>query len=108
MVFEIKAGCKLDLQAQETMELLRSTEKKIDKDKNSEHVPKLEIVKVVFMHCNVFDNDYKKASKLLFTFVPNKQIEQLINISSHLLTMLNTTNTEFLYIEVIKIANLLK
>ena len=108
MVFEIKAGCKLDLQAQETMELLRSTEKKIDKDKNSEHVPKLEIVKVVFMHCNVFDNDYKKASKLLITFVPNKQIGQLINISSHLLTMLNTTNTEFLYIEVIKIANLLK
>ena len=79
MVFEIKTGYKLDLQSQEAMELLRSTQKEIDKDKNSEHVPKLKIVEVVFIHCNVFNNDNKQASKLLFTFVPYKQLGQLDN-----------------------------
>ena len=42
----------------------------------------------------------KKASKVLFTFVPNKQFGQSINISLHSLTMLGTTNTEFAFIEV--------
>ena len=47
------------------------------------------------MHCNVVNNSYQQASKVLFTFVPNKQFGQLITISSHLLTMLKATNTEF-------------
>ena len=29
------------------------------------------------------NNNYKKACKVLFTFVPNKQFDQLINISPH-------------------------
>ena len=37
---------------------------------------------------------------MLFTFVTNKQFEQLINISAHSLTMLSTTNTEFSFFEV--------
>ena len=32
--------------------------------------------------------------------MPNKQFGQLITIAPHSLTMLNTTNTELLYIEV--------
>ena len=40
------------------------------------------------------------ASKVLFTFVPNKQIGQLINISPHFLTRINTVNTEFSSAEV--------
>ena len=32
--------------------------------------------------------------------MPDKQLVQLINISSHSVTMLNTTNTEFSSIEV--------
>ena len=47
------------------------------------------------MHCNLVDNNYQQESKVLFTFVSNKQFGQLINISPHSLTMLNTTNTEF-------------
>ena len=47
------------------------------------------------MHCNLVSNDYQYAFKVLLTFVPNKQFGQLINISPHSLTMLNTTNTEF-------------
>ena len=38
-------------------------------------------------------------SKLLFTFVANKQFGQLITISPHLLKMLKTTSAEFQSIE---------
>ena len=48
------------------------------------------------VHCNLVKNDYQHASKVLFTFVPNKQFGQLIDISSHSLTMMNTINTDFL------------
>ena len=60
----------------ETRRLLGSTEKLIAKDTNAENVPKLEIVDVILMHCNVVNNSYEKASKGLFTFVPDKQFGQ--------------------------------
>ena len=77
------------------MKLLRSTKKDVDKDKDGEDVPKLESVEVVLMHCNLASNVYRQASKVLFTFVPNKKFGQFITISSHLLTMLKTSNEEF-------------
>ena len=77
------------------MKLLESTKTDVDKDKDGEDVPKLESVKVVLMHCNLVNNSYQEASKVLFTFVPNKQFGQLITISRHLLTMLKSTNAEF-------------
>ena len=52
------------------------------------------------MHYNLLNNNNQQAAKVLFTFVPNKQFGQLINISPHSLTMLNTTNTEFSTIKV--------
>ena len=82
------------------MELLGSTKKDVDQDKNGEDVPKLESVEVVLVHCNLVNKNYQQTSKVLFTFVPNKQFGQLINISPHSLTMLGTTNTEFSFIEV--------
>ena len=45
-------------------------------------VPKLESSEVVLVHCNLASNSYQKASKVLFTFAPNKQFGQLITISS--------------------------
>ena len=51
------------------------------------------------MHCNLVKNDYQHTSKVLFTFVPNKTFGQLINISPHAFTMINTLNTEFTYVE---------
>ena len=77
------------------MKLLGSTKKDVDSDKNSENVPKLESIEVVLVHCNLVKNDYQHTSKVLFSFVPNKQFGQLINISPHSLTMTNTVNTEF-------------
>ena len=82
------------------MRLLGSTKKGVDKDKDGKNVPKLESVKVVLVHCNLVKNDYQQASKVLFSFVPNKQFGQLINISPHILTMMNTVNTEFSSVEV--------
>ena len=52
------------------------------------------------MHCNLVKNNYLEASKVLFTFVWDKQFGQLINITPHSLIMLSTTNTEFSSIEV--------
>ena len=34
------------------------------------------------------NNNYQQASKVLFTFVPNKQFAQLITITPHSVTML--------------------
>ena len=100
IVFKIKTGYKLELLTPETMKLLGSTKKDVDKDKDGENVPKLESVEVVLVHCNLVKNDYQHTSKVLFTFVPNKQFGQLINISPHSLTMMNTVNTEFSFVEV--------
>ena len=77
------------------MKLLGSAKKDDDKDKDGEDEPKLESVEVVLMHCNLVNNSYQQASKVLFTFVPNKQFGQLITISPHSLTVIKTTNAEF-------------
>ena len=77
------------------MKLLGSTKKVVDKDKNGEYVPKLESAEVVLVHCNLVKNDYQHASKVLFSFVPNKKFGQLLNISLHVFRMMNTLNTEF-------------
>ena len=100
VVFKVKAGYKLELLSLESMKLLGSTKKDIDQNKDRENEPKLKPVEVVFVHFNLVNNNCQQASKVLFTFVTNKEFEQLINISPHLLIMLNTTNTEFLSIEV--------
>ena len=63
-------------------------------------VPKLEYVEVVLVQCNFINNSYQQASKVLLTFVPNKQFGQLITISPHSLTMIKTTNSEFSFIQV--------
>ena len=100
IVFKIKTGYKVELLSPETMKLLGSTKKVVDKDKNGEIVPKLDSVEVVLVQCNLVKNGYQHTLKVLFTFVPNKKFVQLINISPHAFTMMNTINTEFSYVEV--------
>ena len=98
--FKIKSGYKLELLSKETMKLLGSSTDTIDGDKNSELVPKLESFDLVLVHCNVVNNSYQQASKVSFTFVPNKKYGQLITISPETLIMLKTVNTEFSFIEI--------
>ena len=63
-------------------------------------MPKLASVEVVLVHCNLVNKNYQQASKVLFTFVPNKLFGQLINIAPHSLTTLDSTNKEFSFIDV--------
>ena len=100
IVFKIKTGYKLELLSKETMKLFGSTKDIIDSDKNSENVPRLENVEVVSVHCNLVNTSYQQHSRVLFTFVPNKQYGQLISISPHSLIFLKTMNTEFLEIDI--------
>ena len=63
-------------------------------------MPKLESVEVNLVHCNLVKNDYQHTSTVLFTFVPNKKFEQLLNISPHVFTMMHKVNTGFSSVEV--------
>ena len=82
------------------MQLLGSSKKLIDKNKNGELVPRFETVDVVLVHCNLANNNYQQASKVLFTFVSNRQFSQLITITPHSPTMLKTINAEFSFIQI--------
>ena len=55
------------------------------------------------MYCNLVKNDYQHASKVLFSFVPNKQFGQLLNISPHVFTMINTVNASTIDLFIIQI-----
>ena len=82
------------------MELLGGLSNTIHSDKDGELVPKLEAVEVILVHCNLVNNSYQQASKVLFTFVPNKQFSELITIAPHSPTMLKASNAEFSFIEI--------
>ena len=100
IVFKKKTGYKLELLSKETMKLLGSTKDITDADKNSENVPRLENVEVALVHCNLVNNSYQQHSRVLSTFVPNRQYGQLISISPHSLIFLETMNTEFSEIDI--------
>ena len=95
IAFKINTGYKLELLSlsSETMQLIiHSSKKDIDQNKDDEIFPKSESVEVVLVHCNLVNSNYQQASKVLFTFVPNKQFDSL--------TVLNTTIAIFSFIEV--------
>ena len=69
----------------------------MNKDKVGENVPKLESVQVVLVHCYLVKIDYQQTSTVLFNF----DFGQLIIVSLHSLTMMNTVNTKFSSVEVL-------
>ena len=75
IVFKIKTGYKLELVTPETMRLLGSTKKDVDENKNSENIPKLESVEVVLVHCNLVNNNYQQASKILFILYQTNNLD---------------------------------
>ena len=78
----MKDGYKLELQTPETKKLFGSTEKLIDKTKNGENVPSLEVAEVVLVQCKS-------------TFTPNKSYPHLLNVGPSNMVFLKTCNTEF-------------
>ena len=72
----------------------------IDITKNSENVPKLEIVRNVLVFCNLVENIYLQDSKLLFSFVPNSRFGSLLSIAPQALKYCVTVYSIFDYIEI--------
>ena len=66
IIFKINTGYKLELLSEETIQLLGSSKKVIDKNKNGELLPRLETVEVVLVHCNLVNNNYQQASKVIY------------------------------------------
>ena len=81
------------------MKLFGSTEKKINKDKNSENIPHVEITEVALNHCNIVINDCQKDSRVSCEFVLNKSSFQLFGTSPKSV-FLKKNNSKFSYIEV--------
>ena len=95
LVFNVNNRYKLELKKPETMIFFGSTKNLIDKTKNGEKVPSLEVVKVVLVECNLADNQYQQKSGVLYTFTPNKSYAYLLNVEPSNLVFFKTYNTEF-------------
>ena len=95
ITFKIKNGYYLEVLTTETMKLLGSTESKITKDKNGENGPHLEFTELVLVHCNLVNNHYQQDSRILYTFVPNKPLGSLLEISPTNYIFLKPSNSEF-------------
>ena len=100
ITFKIKKRYSLELLTPEKMKLLGSTQNKITKDKNGENVPHLEFTEVVLVHFDIVNNVYQQDSKVLYTFVPNKQFGTLLEISPTNNIFLKTFNSEYNEIKV--------
>ena len=61
----MKTGYSLGFLMPETIKLLGNTEIKINRNKNGENVPHLEIAEVVLVHRNIVNNDYQLDSRIL-------------------------------------------
>ena len=61
------------------MKLFGSTKKTVDKAKNREKVPSLEVVEVVLVQCNLVDNQYQQKSEVLYIFMPDKCYAYVLN-----------------------------
>ena len=100
ITFKIKTGYYLGLLMPETMKLLGGIKSKINKDKNGKNVSHLEFSEVILIHCNIVNNDYQQDSRVLYTFVPNKSLGQLLDVLPYNFIILKTFNSECSYIEV--------
>ena len=71
---KIKDGYKLELQTPKAMKLFGSAKKIIDKTKNGENVPSLEVAEVFLVHCNLVDNQNQQNPEVLYTYTTNINI----------------------------------
>ena len=81
ITFKLKTRDYLELLTPGTMKLLGSAKSKINKDKNSENMPHLEITELVSIHYNIANNNiYPQDSRNFYTFIPNISFGQLLDI----------------------------
>ena len=70
----------------------------MDKRKNDENEPTLEVVEVALVQCNLADNQYLQKFDILNTTVPNKSYPYLLNVKPSNFMFLKTYNTMLHYI----------
>ena len=96
ITFKSKTVYYLELLTPEIIKLLLNTVNKMSKDENCENVPHLETTEVVLAHCSIDNNDYQQSSRVLYTFVPNKPLCSLLEISAKTSFLTRKTfNSEF-------------
>ena len=88
ITYKIKTGYHLELLTPQTMTLLRSA--KI----------MLKFAEKVLVCCNIVNNDYQQNCRLLNSFLFNKSLGELLDISHKNYVFLKTFNSELSYIEV--------
>ena len=64
ITFKKTTGYSLELLTPEMIKSLGSNRSETTKDKNGKNVPYLEIMDVVLVHCNIFNNDYQQNSRV--------------------------------------------
>ena len=74
------------------MKLFGSTKKLIDKTKNGENIPSLEVFEKFLVQCNLVDNQYKQKSEISYTFTQNKSDTYLLNVEQSNLVFCKTYN----------------
>ena len=94
LVFKIKDGYKLKLQMPETMKSFGTRKKLTGKTKNGEKIPGPEVVEVVLVQCNLY-NQYQQESVVLCSFMENKSYAYLLNVEPSNLVFQKTYNTKF-------------
>ena len=99
-MFKTKTGDYLEFLTSETIKLLGITKRKVTKNEIGENVSNLEIIEVVLVSCKIVNNNYQQNWRVLCTFIPNKSFGQFSGISRKNFIILETFNSEFLYIEV--------
>ena len=86
----MKDGYKLELETPETMTLLDTLKKLIDKTQNGENTLGLEVVEVASVRCNLVDNQYQQKSEVLYTLTLNTFYAYLLNVEPRNLVFLKT------------------
>ena len=69
------------------LQIFDSTKKIIEKTKNDDNIPTLEVIEVVLVQCNLVNNQYQQKSEVLYIFYLNKSYVYL--------AMLNQTISVF-------------
>ena len=77
------------------MKLFGSTKKLIDKTKNGENAPSLEVVEVDLVQCTLVDNKYQQKPEVSYFSTPNNSYGYLLNVEPSNLVFLKTYITEF-------------
>ena len=61
------------------MKLFGSTKIVLDKTKNIQNVPSIQVVEVVLVQCNIVNSQYQRKSEVLYSFTSNKHYADLLN-----------------------------